>query len=151
MGEEFLRRRIKQRAPRPFAPPRRAHPAGIHQHVERAPGYLDSANGLDLGAADGLVIGNDRQGLGRRARQPPRLLARSAKQMRKVGSCLEVPAAAALDELDAAAFVMGGELPQRDLDVAFPTCSTISSTDSGAAEANRVASTARVNSSIRRP
>ena len=39
--------------------------------------------------------------------------------MRQVGGGLEMPAAAALDQFDAAGFVIGGELAERDLDIAF--------------------------------
>ena len=103
MGQELVRRRIEQRPARPFAPAGGADPARVHQHVERALGNLHAADRLDLGAADRLVIGDDRQRLGRRARQPARLLARAAQQMREVGRGLEMPAPAALDQLDAAA------------------------------------------------
>ena len=39
--------------------------------------------------------------------------------MGEVGRRLEMPSAAALDELDAVAFVFGGKLAKRDLDLAF--------------------------------
>ena len=110
VGQELLRGRVEQRPARALPAPGRPNPARIHQHVERALGDLHAADRLDLGAADRLMIGDDRQRLGRRARQAPRLLARSAKQMREVGRGLEMPAPAALDELDPAALVMRGEL-----------------------------------------
>ncbi len=65
------------------------------------------------------MIGDDRQCLGRGPRQTPRFLARSAQEMGEIGSRLEVPAAAALDQLDAVALVMGGEPAERDLDLAL--------------------------------
>jgi hypothetical protein len=101
MGQELRRGRIEQRPPGPRAPGR-PHPARLHQHVERALRDLDAADRLDLGAADRLVIGDDRQRLGRRARQPPRLLAGAAQDMGEVGRGLEMPAPAALDQLDPA-------------------------------------------------
>src|SRR5690348_5505904 len=120
MGQELLGRRVKQGAPRPFAPSRRADPAGIHQHIERAFRDLDPADRLDLCAADGLMISDDRQRLGRRARQAARLFARAAKQVGEVRRGLEMPAAAALDQLDPAALVTGGKLAERDLDRPLP-------------------------------
>src|SRR3546814_6166990 len=42
MGQKALGGRIKQRPPRHFAPSRRAHPSGLHQHIERALGYGDA-------------------------------------------------------------------------------------------------------------
>ena len=104
MGEELAASSHRAAAgPAPSRRPGGAHPARLHQHVERALGDLDAADRLDLGAADRLVIGDDRQRLGRRARQPARLLAGPAQQMGKVGRGLEMPAPAALDQLDAAA------------------------------------------------
>src|SRR6185503_2608170 len=39
--------------------------------------------------------------------------------MREIGRRLEMPAAAALDEFDAAPFILGGKPSERDLDLAF--------------------------------
>ena len=39
--------------------------------------------------------------------------------MREIGRGLEMPAPAALDQLDPAALVMRGELAERDLDIAL--------------------------------
>src|SRR4051812_32492974 len=103
MGQELLRGRIEQRAPWPFPPSRRSDPPRVHQYVECALGDLDPADRLDFGAADWLVISDDRQGLGCSARQPPRLLARAAQQMCKIRRSLEMPTAAALHQLDAPA------------------------------------------------
>ena len=55
-----------QRPARHLAPAGGADPARLHQHVERALGDLHAADRLDLGAADRLVIGDDRQRLDRR-------------------------------------------------------------------------------------
>jgi hypothetical protein len=65
MLEKAHGRRISERPPGHFAPPRGPHPARLHQHVQRALGDLHPADRLDLGAADRLVIGDDRQRLGR--------------------------------------------------------------------------------------
>ena len=97
------------------------------------------------------MIGDDRQSLGGRSRQPPRLLARAAKKVREIGRGLEMPSAAAFDELDPAPFVMRGQIAERDLDRAFADMLDDLVDERGVAEANSVASTARVNSSIRRP
>ena len=40
-------------------------PADLHQDVDGALGHGDAANVLDLGPGDGLVIGDDGQGLDR--------------------------------------------------------------------------------------
>ena len=119
VSQEFLRCRIEQRPAGALPAPGRPHPAGIHQHVERALRDLDAADSFDFGSGDRLVIGDDRQRLGRGARQPPRFLARAAQEMREVGRGLEMPTAAALDQLDPAALVMRGELAERDLDLAL--------------------------------
>jgi hypothetical protein len=68
VGQELRRGRIKQGPARRFPAAGGPDPACLHQHVERAPRDLDAADRLDLGAADRLVIGDDRQRLGRRAR-----------------------------------------------------------------------------------
>ncbi len=67
--EEFQARAIGDRPARRFAAPAHAHPARLHQHVERAFGDGDAADFLDVGARHRLVIGDDRQRLDRRARQ----------------------------------------------------------------------------------
>ena len=130
----------------PGPPPAgRPDPARLHQHVERALRDLDAADRLDLGAADRLVIGDDRQRLGRRARQPPRLLARPAEQMREIGRGLEMPAPAALDQLDPAAGIMrrrAGRARSRHRPRRHARRSP--RRVSGSAEANKVASTARI-------
>src|SRR3546814_12784377 len=82
-----------------------AHPFGLHQHVERALGGLNPADRLDFGAADGLVIGDDRQHLGGGTRQFARVVAFAAQRMRKVGRRLAMPMPAAHDEFDLAARV----------------------------------------------
>ena len=63
MGKEAWRRCVSERPPRNFAAARRADPPGLHQHIERAFRNLDATNCLDLGTADRLVIGNDRERL----------------------------------------------------------------------------------------
>src|SRR5207248_1096856 len=118
VGEELLRRRIEQGPAGPLTPAGGARPTRIHQHVERSFGDLHATDRLDFGAADGLVIGDDRQRFRGRARQPPRLLARAAKQVCEIGRRLEVPAPAALDQLDPPAFIMRREVAERDLHVA---------------------------------
>src|SRR4051794_6467173 len=118
-GQELGCRPIEQRPTGALPAPGRPNPTRIHQHVERALRDLDAADCFDFGAAHRLVIGNDRERLRRRARQAPGLLARSPQKVREVWRGLEMPAPAALHELDAAPFVMLGELPKRDFDLAF--------------------------------
>src|SRR5204862_7047596 len=96
MGKEFLSRRVGERPPRNLAPARGADPAGLHQHVERAFRYLHAANGLDLGAADRLVIGDDRQSLDRGAAETAALLALTPRGMGAIGGRLEMPVIAKL-------------------------------------------------------
>ena len=80
---------------------------------------LNAADRLDLGPADRLMIGDDRQRFGRRARQAARILAGPAEDMRQVGRGLEMPAPAALDQFDAMSGVALGERSKRGLDIAF--------------------------------
>src|SRR5204862_2909390 len=112
MGKAFLSRRVGERPPRNLAPARGADPAGLHQHVARAFRYLHAANGLVLGAADRLVIGDDRQSLDRGAAETAALLALTPKDMGEIGGGLEMPASAALDQLDAAPGIMALKLGQ---------------------------------------
>src|SRR5689334_18061204 len=113
MRQELLCRRIKQRPTGALPAPGRPNPTRIHQYVERSLRDLNAANGFDLSARNWFVIGNDRQRLGRGARQSPDILARAAQKMRKIRRGLEMPATAPLDELDAPALVMLGKLPER--------------------------------------
>ena len=85
-----------------IAPPGRRDPFGLHQHVQRPFRCLDAADRFDFGAADGFMIGDDRQHFRRGARQLARIVALTAEQMRKVGGGLEMPVAAALDQFDTA-------------------------------------------------
>src|SRR3954451_2956659 len=48
VGQEFLGRRIEQRPTGALPAPGRPHPAGVHQHVERALRDLDAADRLDF-------------------------------------------------------------------------------------------------------
>ena len=144
MGEEGGGGGVDERPPRRLAPAGRPHPARLHQHVERALRDLDSADRLDLGAADRLVIGDDRQRLDRGARQPPGLVALAPEDEGEVGRGLEMPAPAALDQLDPAPVIMAGKLGQRGGDVDLgPTWAAISSALIGSSAANSTASTAR--------
>ena len=61
--------------PRHFAPPGNPHPASLHQHVERTLGSLHPADRFDFSAAHRLVIGDNRQHLGRRAAEAANLFA----------------------------------------------------------------------------
>ena len=102
MGEEGGGGGIGEGAAGHLAAAGGADPASLHQHVQRAPGDLHAPDRLDLGAADRLVIGDDGERLDRRARQPPRLVALPAQDVGEVGGGLEMPAPAALDEVDTA-------------------------------------------------
>src|SRR5690349_15611845 len=65
------------------------------------------------------MIGDDRERLGCRTRQAAHLFTGAAQQMGEIRRGLEMPASPAFDELDAAAFIVGGELAKRDLDLSF--------------------------------
>ena len=106
MRQEFAGRRIEQWSPRAFATTGGADPASLHKHVDCALRNLDTADRLDFGAADRLVIGDDRQRFGCCTGESARFLAGSAKQMREIWRSLKMPAAAALDKFDAPAAVM---------------------------------------------
>src|SRR3546814_4373357 len=92
MGEEAGRRRIDERPSGRLAPPRRPHPARLHQHVQRALRDLDAPYRLDLGAADRLVIGDDRQRLDGGAAEPARLITFAAEDVGEIRRGLEMPA-----------------------------------------------------------
>ena len=75
MVEELLGGAVGDGPARRAAAAARAHPADLHQHVERAGGGDDAADLLDLGARHGLVVGDDGQrlhgGLGQLAAARP--------------------------------------------------------------------------------
>ena len=70
---------------------------GVDDHVrvaaERPRDHVLVGEGLDLRPADGLVIGDDRQSLRGRARQPPGLLAFDRELLSPVGTLIEVRSA----------------------------------------------------------
>jgi hypothetical protein len=85
-------------------PRRRTQPVS-HQHVECALGNRDAADRLDLGARDGLVIGDDRKRLDRGARELLRLLRFARHQVAEIVRGAERPLAGDADEIHAAACV----------------------------------------------
>src|SRR3546814_5655525 len=91
MGQKALGGRIKQRPPRHFAPSRRAHPSGLHQHIERALGYGDAPDFFNLSARDRLMIGDDRKRLYRGPAQPAAFLPPAARVLAQIGCGLEMP------------------------------------------------------------
>src|SRR3546814_416314 len=104
--------RSKQRPPRHFAPSRRAHPSGLHQHIERALGYGDAPDFFNLRARDRLMIGDDRKRLYRRPAQLATFLPLAAQDVAQIGCGLEMPFAAAFHQFHAAphiAFAKAGE------------------------------------------
>ena len=60
MIEKVVRRAVGDRTTRRAAASAHAHPAGFKQYVERALGGGDTADFLDLGAGDRLVVSDDR-------------------------------------------------------------------------------------------
>src|SRR5512139_3078245 len=123
MRQEVLCGRVEERAARSFPTSRRPDPARFHQHVERTLADLDAADRLDFGPADWLMIGDDGQCLGRGPGQAPGIFTGSAKDVRKVGRRLKVPATAPLDQFDSVPGVAFGKTGKRGPDVAFPDVS----------------------------
>ena len=77
-----------------------AHEAHLQQHVQGAARQGHAAHAFDLGAGDGLVVGDDGEGLQRRTRQATRLLALLGHQEAEVFGGAETPAAGDLIQLD---------------------------------------------------
>ena len=102
MGEERLGGAVGDRPA--GRPPPAAHPdpARLQQQVERALAGGDAPDLLDLGAGHRLVVGDDRERLQRRPRQPLLLDRIAAEQERKIARGAERPFAGDLDEVDAA-------------------------------------------------
>ena len=113
MGKEFRRRCILQRPAGGFAATGGADPASFHQHVDRAAGNRNPADFLDFRSRHRLVIGDHRQCFDAGAAEFLHRFAAGAQEMAEIGRGLELPFAAAFDEVDAARFVTGGERPQR--------------------------------------
>ena len=113
MRQEPRRRGILQRPARRLTAAGGAHPARFHQHVDGAAAHRHAANFLDFGTGDGLVIGDDRQGFDGGARQFAHRLARRAQVMRQIGGGLELPAATAFHQVDAARRVAFGQFAQQ--------------------------------------
>ena len=102
MRQEGFAGAIGDRAARRLAPPARAHPAGLEQHVERAGGGRHAADFLDLGARHRLVIGDDGQRLDRRARELARLHGVLGQQPGEVAGGAEGPFPPDAHQVDAA-------------------------------------------------
>ena len=119
MDEEFRRGAIGDRPARRLAAAAHAHPARLHQHVERALGDRDAADLLDVGARHRLVIGDDGERLDRRARQLALLLVLARQQPGKIGRGAERPAAGDAHEIDAALGVVALQLGHHRADVGF--------------------------------
>src|SRR4051812_4554736 len=119
MGEKFRGRRPNQRPPRSLAPSGRTYPAGLDQPVEREAGQRNTADRLDLGARDRLVIGDDRQRLDRSAGQSARDNALALQFRREIRRGAEGPAAGDAHEVDTVPVIRVGKLAhqQRDIDV----------------------------------
>src|SRR5688572_17005080 len=110
MSEESAGGGVGERPARRLAAAGRADPARLHQHVQCPLRDLDAAYRLDLGPADRLVIGDDRQRLDRGAREAAGLVPLAAKDVGEVGRGLEMPALAALDQFDPPARIMAAQL-----------------------------------------
>jgi len=65
--EEGLRRRVKRRASRRFAVADDLHPLPVLERLHDVRRHGNAADGFDVSAGDGLLVGDDRQGFHDRA------------------------------------------------------------------------------------
>ncbi len=105
LDQEFGRRAVGDRPARRLAPPAHAHPARLHQHVERALRDRDAADLLDVGARHRLMIGDDRERLERGARQLALFFPLARQQPGEIFGGPKRPAPGDPHEIDAAAGV----------------------------------------------
>ena len=83
--EEERRRAVQQRTPEPFGAPDHIDQPALVQRLEHA-AHVDAADLLDLGAADRLAVGDDRERLERGGRQALRRAASCARSIASVYS-----------------------------------------------------------------
>ena len=109
MVEKIVRRAIGDGAPRSPAAAPQPNPSHLHQHVECAAAYADTAYLFNLGTGDGLVVGDDRQSLDSGLRQAACDGAFLLQQKGEVGCGAEGPLARDFDQGDAASLVALGQ------------------------------------------
>src|SRR5205814_10316069 len=99
--EEGLRRRIERRSSRRFTMTDDFDPLPVLERLHDVRGYGDAADGLNIAAGYGLLIGDDRQGFHDRTGISWRLFGTQSIQIRlHVGASLETPTGRDLHELD---------------------------------------------------
>ena len=101
MLQEVVRSAVGHGAARRTPAASELHPSGLQQHVECAFRRRDPANFLDFCPGDGLVVGNDRQGLQSRARQAPLRDGLTFQEVGQVVCRSEGPLPGHTDEIDA--------------------------------------------------
>ena len=112
MDQELARRAVSDRPAGRLASAAHAHPARLHQHVERALRHRDAANFLDVGAGDRLMVGDDGERLDRGARELALLLAFARQQPGQDRSAVRnVQRPRDPDEIDAASGVEAAAAP----------------------------------------
>ena len=103
--EKLTRRSVDERSARLLAFAENFDEASLQQGLEHS-AAVHRADVFDLGASDGLPVGDDGQGFQRGARQPLRLdLEEAANGIGALGTCPELPAARHLVQHDAAALL----------------------------------------------
>ena len=115
---EEARRRAPGHRPSGRTPPAlRPDPARLEEDVEGALAQADTADLLDLGPGDRLVIGDDGKGLDRRARQLAGHRCVHPELRREIGRRVERPVPSGPDQVDAAVFIEPGELGEQSSDI----------------------------------
>ncbi len=105
MDQELCRCPVSDRPAGRLAPATHSHPAGLHQHVEGALRHRHAPDLLDVGARNGLVVGDDRQRFDGGARQFALVFVLAGQQPRQVRGRAKRPAPGDSDQIDAAAGV----------------------------------------------
>ena len=117
MRQEGLRGAVGQRPTGRLAPPARADPAGLQQHVDRALGGGHATDILDLGAGHRLVIGDDGERLDRGARELAGLDRLLAEEPGEIAGGPKSPLARDPHQIDTARGIVRLQTPERGLDV----------------------------------
>src|SRR5690606_31017751 len=111
MVEKVGRRAKRYRPAGRTAPATKPDPAGLHQHIDRAPRRADAANILDLRPRHRLVIGDNRQHLQSGTGKLADLVVILADHEGEVRRGAEGPAVAAANQVDTAKGIDIGETP----------------------------------------
>ena len=113
--EEGLGRRVERRASRRLAMADDLDPLPVLERLDDVRGHGDAADGFDVAAGDGLLIGDDRQGFHHRARIARRLFRREPVEIAsaRAGSPWKRQPRRDLHELDLAAVPVAAQLVEQ--------------------------------------